>query len=167
MVDKKVEKGSSQKVAPRAGYRRQVVWLVYVPLALGVLAVLALGLWVLMGSIGDSSVWADVSLVILAGPVLLLGLVQLALAVALVVGLTKALQAIPAPMRQADLALWRLKRAVRRGSDLAAKPLIAPRAAAAALRHGLLWLGSILAPPAPPRTALGDGSDVQSTQEEG
>jgi FtsH-binding integral membrane protein len=142
MQSQKVKK-VAQRVSPRAGYRRQMIRMVYIPLALGTLALLGFGLWAWKAPLGDASVWADIALVTLAVPLFFVGLVQLALVVGLAIGLQKAIQALPAPLRQVDQTLWRVRRAVRRGSDLAAKPLIIPAAAGGALRQGVQILTSI------------------------
>lgn len=79
-----------------ARLRREALWQVYVPLGVGVLAVLILmGLIVFAAGHPTRSVWADVSLIYLIIFAAIGGLVLLALLVGVVVGLYYALRELP------------------------------------------------------------------------
>lgn len=107
-----------------AAHRREVLWQIILPMVLvGVVllaGVVALGLT----GVGSAGRWADISLMWLLLPVIVLSIVPLALLVGLIYGLTRALGALPGLAYQAQRALLRVERTTRRIADRAAAPVI-------------------------------------------
>ncbi len=114
---------------------RRVAWLqVYLPLGLVILlaaSVAALfwtGGWVEAGSL------ADAALVLLVIPAILIGVIFLALLVAVIVLIIEVRRRLPEPADQAQMVLRQVSRATRQGADASVKPLLALNGAAAVLR---------------------------------
>lgn len=115
--------------AAQAAHRRQAWLQIYLPVAVGVLAVgaLATGLW--LGGIGSAGVWADVALVLLLGLGLVIGLLGLGVAVGLLVVAFWAIRALPPQAARLQQFFRQAALAVRRGADTGAAPLLTVRAA--------------------------------------
>lgn len=115
---------------------RKHVWVqIYLPILLFViaLAVLVTILWV--NQQGSASVWADVSLVMLIIPTFILGLILLVILVGLTYGIFYLIGVLPDPFRRLHDMITEASAYVERGSNMAAKPIIAPRAAKAAMKE--------------------------------
>jgi hypothetical protein len=123
---------------------RKSVWLqIYLPL-LVIILILAGGvaaLWV-TGS-GTTSAWADISLVLLLIPALLLGLIVLAILIALVYAMLQVITLIPGPARQLHKVVEKIAGRSLQFTDLIVRPMILPQAGAAAVRQFWRTLFSI------------------------
>lgn len=111
-----------------AKFRKQVWLQVYLPLALGLVLLTTLIVVLWRGPVGDASVWADTALAFLMLPVMLVGLLLLALFGALVVGVTLAVRRLPEPFEQARLAVARVEDTADQVAGKAALPVIIPSA---------------------------------------
>jgi hypothetical protein len=120
------------------------VWLqIYLPLLVGLLALIGLVVFVRGGGIGTASVWADASTVFLLIPVIILGLLLTLVCVALSVGLGYLIGWLPGPIRKGWEGFLRVESTVRRGADMAARPMIAAKGLWASLRAGVASVTSI------------------------
>ena len=120
------------------------VWLqIYLPILLVVLAtaILVTILWV--NQQGKASVWADVSLVMLIIPTFILGLILLVLLVGVTYGIAYLIGVLPDPFRRVQEIMNQVSDSADRGSRMAAKPVIAPKAAVAAVQAIFTGIASI------------------------
>jgi hypothetical protein len=79
-----------------AKIRRDVIWQIAVPLGVAVLIAIVLGVLVVIGNRATvQRPWADITLIFLSLPTLLVGLIVLAIVVGLVAGLVYALRELP------------------------------------------------------------------------
>lgn len=117
----------------QAAFRRQVRLEVYLPIGLTFLLVVSLAIVAVIVAWGTPSSWADTVLVVLAVPMAIALLIVLAGLVAASVGLIAAIRRIPeyTVILQDGLAL--VSEEARRGSDVAARVVILPSAAAEAV----------------------------------
>ena len=93
---------------------------------------------------GTASAWADVTLILLAMPVVVLLAVLLAVMATGSFVLIRLMREIPGFAGGLQQTVDRAAGAVRRGSDAALRPIIAPRAVAAGLGRAGRALGSLL-----------------------
>lgn len=133
--------GPRPKPSPR--YLRQVWLQIYLPLFVGLAALIGLVVILRSESIGTASVWADASTVILLIPVILLGFLFGLVCLALAFGLGYLIGWLPGPIRQGWEVLLQVKSGVRRGADVAARPLISIKGVWASLRAGVNAVTSI------------------------
>jgi hypothetical protein len=118
-------------------YRRQVWLQIFLPLGLLLLLLAVVSVFLWPRSPLAASAYADTALVFLILPVMLFGVIALAVVVAAIYLLVMLLRRIPEPAYQVQLALDRVKRKVSQGADLAARPFVrlsAIRAALGAIR---------------------------------
>lgn len=117
---------------------RRHIWLqIYLPLALGVIILVGLGIWVILAGFGTASVWADVGLVLIIIPTFIIGLLIFAALIGITYGLFRLIDALPDPMDQVYLTVERVGSAMSQGADLAVRPMLAIQKTAAALK--ILW----------------------------
>ncbi len=115
-------------------HQRQVFWQIILPLAVGVIVVLALAVLVSLSSIETSSRWADISLIFLILPTAVATLLFIAVAAALVYGLWYAIKFIPPYARIVQDFFYNIQRRVRTGADMAAEPVLRVNSWIAGLR---------------------------------
>jgi len=135
-----------QGVAPKdvdAAWKHQIRLQIYLPLVAGLLAFgLIIGLlW--KSGVGDASLWADVSIILLFPLVIFFAIVGLILIVTAVVGVIFLIRLIPPPIDRVRSAASEAQAAVTQVSRVAAKPVIVPRAASHALIAGVRYLAGI------------------------
>lgn len=105
-------------------FKRQVRLQVYLPLGVFVLLLAAVVAWFWIGGVGEAGVWADVGLIMLLIPALFVGLILLALFLALAILIGKLVGLIPEPANRVRLIVRRVEKETRRGVDLATNPLV-------------------------------------------
>jgi hypothetical protein len=124
-------------------WKRQIRLQVYFPLGLGLLLLgLLIGL-IWFSQTGDSSVWADMSLVLLFAAAIILGLVGLTIIVIAVIGVIYLIRMTPLPFDRTREAAYDAQSAVSEASEVATRPVIVPRAATYALITGVRYLAGI------------------------
>lgn len=119
---------------------------VYLPLSLSTLVLAALVAWLWVGGVGDTGTWADVALILLLAPALLIGLVILAVFIALAILIGRLIGLIPEPAHRAHVIICRIERETSRGVDMALRPLLTLSALWAAIKaigKGLISLVGI------------------------
>ena len=136
-------------------FRRQVRWQVYLPLALGVLALIGLVVVIARRGVGDASLWADLAVVLMAVPACVLGVVLFAALLAAGLGLARLTMLLPPYAFQAQQALTRLRAGVLRAADLSVTPVVATRSAGASAQAGLRAVKRMFRP----KAGGGDGGD--------
>lgn len=107
-------------------HRREMTWQVILPLTLGILIILGLGIWaiVTVAQGGDVSRAADTSLIFLLIPVLILSLIPLVLLGGLVYGMVRLLTFLPPMFYTVQGFLLRVQERVQQGADIAAEPVL-------------------------------------------
>ncbi len=118
----------------KAMHRSEMLWQVILPTVVGFLLVAFLAVLLARAEVADASQWADVSLIWLVLPVLLLGLIPLAILGALIYLVTRLLAVLPIGAFRLQKAVIEVEARVRIGTDKAADPIIRLRGARAALR---------------------------------
>jgi hypothetical protein len=108
----------------RRAYLRQVRRQVYLPLGLGALVVI--GLAILAGTLQVAAVgtWADMAIVFLLIPIMLLGLILLGVTIGAGLMLARVIPRIPAPAARLRQYWHRYSRMAERGADLMAEPIV-------------------------------------------
>ncbi len=129
--------------ATQQSFRRQVRWQVYLPLALGLLALIVLVALLARGGVGDPSLWADLTLVLMALPACLLGVILLAALAAAGVGVARLTVLLPPYSFRAQRAMSQLRGGMLRAADVSVIPIVATRSAGASARAGMQVLGRL------------------------
>lgn len=123
------------------------IWLqIYLPLFVGLLGLIGLVVFLRNGGVGTASAWADASTVFLLMPVIILGLFLTVVCIGLSVGLGYLIGWLPGPIRKGWEALLRVESGVRRGADMAARPMISAKGVWASMRAGAEAVTSIFRP---------------------
>lgn len=128
METKQEKRIDASKPKPDKNFQK-VVWLqIYLPFIflLLILAAVVAVLWV--GGAGSYSGWADSALVILMIPALLVGLVIFGALAALCYGVMVVIGLIPEPAKRAQEIAGRIAAETRRFADMAARPMMVPKA---------------------------------------
>jgi hypothetical protein len=119
-----------------AKIRRDLIWQIAVPIGLAVVVVLVLaGLFISPVWASVRSPWADVSLIFLIIPALLMGLIALALVAALVAGMVWLLRNLPYYFKTMQDFMAVFSYRVQTGADKAAGVFMSARSAAAAAQR--------------------------------
>ena len=105
------------------------------PLLAGTAAVIALGVWVVIG-VGGAGIsrWAEISTVLLVIPVLIFSLIPLAVIAGLAAGISWLIRNIPQITIRVQEALQTVQETASRISSLAVEPVIWPRSSWAGLK---------------------------------
>jgi hypothetical protein len=114
--------------SPVNDHRRQMLWQVWLPLAVAIIIVLALEILAIIGATrGSPQVdrWGAISAVIVILPVLVFGLVFMAIFGGMAYGLALLLKKVPGWMLKAQLFMIHLALVIRRAADSATKPVMA------------------------------------------
>jgi hypothetical protein len=123
--------------------RRSFVLQVILPLMIGVLILAAAIMLLWQTGIGTASAWADTSLIFLLLPWLCVGVVPLALLAALWYGVFKLTAWLPVPLRKAQGYIVQARDYLRRGTDLALKPMFIAKGAWAVVTTFFRGLASL------------------------
>ena len=122
--------------------QRAIRWQVYLPLFIGLLVLVGLAIW-LWPDDTNASTMADVSVTCLTVPLLILGVMMVVILIAALVATEKVIQGLPAPMRQLHRSLTRLESTAKRGSNMAARPMMTSLAAWAGVQAFFRGVASI------------------------
>ena len=125
---------STRNPVTQKAHARQTFWQITVPLAIGVLVAIALA--VLAGFAGEegASRWADISLIFLIVPTMVVTLLFVVLFVALNYGLLRALKYLPSLAYRVQDIFSQAEQRVRIGADMAAEPILRIGSVLAAVR---------------------------------
>jgi len=120
-----------------ATHRREVLWQITIPFALGVILILAVAIVVGIGGTagGNVSLLADLSLIWLIIPALIAMLIFTILLSAILYGVIRLIGVLPYyALRTLDF-LQRVQSYIRKGADVAAAPVVRVHGVRAALRR--------------------------------
>ncbi len=122
-----------------AAHRRQVLWQITLPVAVVVLVIVlaAAGVvWAGSRSSGETttSLWADVSILWLIAPMLILMIIVFAVCVGVIYLLRLTLRGLPLYSRQLQDILFLVSYRVRKASDAAVEPVLRAHSFSASLR---------------------------------
>jgi hypothetical protein len=129
--------------ATRAAYRRQVWLEIYLPFAVGLVALVAVAVLLWRGGAGASP-WADASLIMLLLPLLALSVLPIMLLAAAVYGLGVLIDRLPGPAHQAQAAVAQVARSTKRAAGASVRPFFETYPLVAAARRGVEVLLSIV-----------------------
>jgi hypothetical protein len=143
METKQEKRVDVSKPKPDKNFQK-VVWLqIYLPfiILLLILAAVVAVLWV--GGAGSYSGWADTALVILMIPALLVGLVIFGVVAGLCYGVMVVVGLIPEPAKRAQEIAARIAAESRRFADMAARPMMVPKAVKSTIVESIHHIASI------------------------
>jgi len=120
------------------------VWLqIYLPLFVGILLLIGLVVLVRRSAVGTASVWADASTVFLLIPVIVIGLLFMLASIALAIGLGYLIGWLPGPIRRGWEVFMQVEATVRRGADLAVRPMLMAKGLSASVRQSVEAVASV------------------------
>ncbi len=122
-----------KQLSPRPGTQRQIRLQIYLPLIFGGLVIVGLSLVLLLED-RSPGVLADVAVICLALPILLLGVLMITLLGLGVFATEKVVRKLPAPFRKAQQILGRLEGTAKQAGDLATKPMLSSLSAWAGVK---------------------------------
>ena len=115
-------------------HRREVLWQITVPLVVGIVAVLALAFLAARGATNDVSRWADISLIWLILPTLLIAFIFLIVVGAIAFGIVWLVRKLPVPARRAQDLVASLGARVGKITDAAVEPILRAQSFSASLQ---------------------------------
>jgi hypothetical protein len=115
-------------------YKRQRRLQIFLPLGLLLVTILVGGVLLWPATPLAASAYADTALSFLILPLILFGLIGLAVVVGAIYVLVLVMRRLPEPAYRVHLAFSRVQRGVRRGADVAVVPFIRASALGAAIR---------------------------------
>ncbi|MBN1266584.1 MAG: hypothetical protein JXA25_13905 [Anaerolineales bacterium] len=120
----------------RSAFRRQTTWQIYFPLAVFFLILIGLAVGYGLSGTGTFSAWADISLMLLSIPMLIIGLILLVLTAGLIYGVSWLLKALPQPAWQVQQVFSKIAKRVQTAADRITAPFIKVNAVPAVFRRG-------------------------------
>jgi len=124
----------------QARHRKETFWQITLPMAVFGLLLLALAALIVGGTAVEAGLWADVALIWLLAPLLVLALIPLALLIALWAGLRRLSALLPVYSWRLQAVLGQVRGQIEVGSDRLLAPLLRLRiwqAQVATLRRGV------------------------------
>jgi hypothetical protein len=120
----------------RSTFRRQTAWQIYVPLAIVFLILVGMAAGFVLSGTGTFSTWADISMMLLAIPALVIGIILLVLTGGLVYGVSWLIKALPEPAWQVQQVFSKVAEQVQSAADGIASTFIRVNAIPAVFRRG-------------------------------
>ena len=105
-------------------HRRQVIWQIYLPIAVVIGLVLVAAFLVILAPTMEISRWADISLIFLISISMVSAVIFLALNIISIIGTRRALQILPYYLFMAQGFTFRLRSRLLRLSDQAVEPIL-------------------------------------------
>lgn len=121
----------------QAAHRQQVLWQIWVPFAVVVILVLISAVGVVVAGLqgtGDINRWANISLIWLIAPMLLLTVLMIAATAGIVYLLFQTLRVLPSYSRQLQDILAKVSFYVRKYSDAVVEPFLKAHSFTASVR---------------------------------
>ena len=104
---------------------RKEMWLqVVLPLCLSLVVIAGLAVWFIHSEVGDFNAWAQISMILLMLPFMIISLLLFALLVSAIVVVTYVLKTIPPYARVTQDAIDKIRQQAVAGADISAKPII-------------------------------------------
>jgi MFS superfamily sulfate permease-like transporter len=110
------------------------LWQITLPLVLGVVVVLALAVLAGLAGEAEASLWADISVIFLLIPTMLVALLFLLLVAGLIYVLLRLLKILPRYGLIAQNFVYKVEHRARSGANLAAEPILRYHSFVAAVR---------------------------------
>jgi len=120
----------------RIAFRRQTALQIYVPLVIVFLILVGMAAGFMLSGTGTFSAWADISLMLLAIPALVIGIILLVLTGGLVYGVSWLIKALPEPAWQIQQIFSKVAERVQSAADGIASPFIRVNAIPAIFKRG-------------------------------
>ncbi|MEW5938477.1 MAG: hypothetical protein AB1750_02340 [Chloroflexota bacterium] len=123
-------------------HRRELWTKILAPLLIAAGLILALSAWIGVAAFrgqADVGRWAAISAIWIVIPVICAGVIVLAIFLGLVYGMARLLQVIPPYTGYAQRVVWRVQGYVKRGADLAVRPILGLEGILAAFRRLFGW----------------------------
>ena len=108
-------------------HRRELWMQILVPLLVAVAVIVAIAALTGIAAFhnnGEVERWAAISTIWIVLPIMVAGLIILIIFVGLVYGMARLLQLIPPYTGQAQKIAWRIESTIRRGAEMAVKPIL-------------------------------------------
>jgi hypothetical protein len=105
-------------------HRREVLWQITVPLVIGGIVILALAVLAAFGSSGNVSRWADISLIWVLSPMLVISLIFFVILAGLAYLMIVVIRKLPPLMRRFQDLVATLGAQVRKITDLIVEPIL-------------------------------------------
>jgi membrane protein implicated in regulation of membrane protease activity len=121
-------------------HRRQFLWQILAPFLLLAALILAGAVWIVVGGANQARLWADVSLIWLLAPMLVLALAFTIVLGALIYGLARLSKAAPRLTGRAQELADIGARGVRRVADGATQPFVWYKQAGSVVRSALAFM---------------------------
>jgi len=115
-------------------HKRQRFWQILAPIILVVLLAVVIGVFTARAEAGQTRLWADVATIWLVAPLMLFALLCLAVLGGMIYAIARLTQVTPRYTLQAQDFFFRLAGGVKRGADMAVKPVVWLEQARAALK---------------------------------
>lgn len=107
----------------QAEHRRQMIRQVSWPLIIGILAILAVVVTMIINNIGSVELWSQIAMIFVVIPTLLLGLFLLVLLIGVSIGIGQLLHFLPPYARLTQDAIDKVGQQVRSGAEVSMKPV--------------------------------------------
>jgi len=144
-METKHRRPSKRTIRPSTRILRRHLWLqIYLPLIIGSLVVIGMGLSFWLTDVGTASIWADVALVLVAIPIFILGILLFGLLAVFVYGVTRAYGLIPEPAGKVQDFMVKISTGTRRAGELLPKPIMMLKASITAIEKVIYLFTSIL-----------------------
>jgi FtsH-binding integral membrane protein len=108
----------------RSAHRKETFWQIVFPLLVAILVIAAIVAAIVINGVGTASVWADIALIVLIIPAMVIMIFPLIIIVLLIVGSSKMLAIIPGYAHQVQIFFRRIRMRATEYSDIAVKPVI-------------------------------------------
>lgn len=115
-------------------HSRQKLWQIIFPLILGVILALVFGVLAGLAQSDSASRWADISLIFLLIPVMVVSVLFLAILAALVYLMIRVLRFVPPVALKVQNVFAQVEQRIRTGSNLAVEPILRVQSWLASLR---------------------------------
>lgn len=122
-------------------HKRESFWLIAFPLGIGIILFLALGILASHFEGKNARVWADISLIFLSLPLMLLGILILATIISLIYGIYYLTRFVPPYAQRVQNVALLMKHHIHLGCDVAVKPILFIHSLTAAITLLLRSLG--------------------------
>ena len=119
-------------------HRRELWTKILIPMLLAVAVIVAVATLTGIATFRDNGEverWAAISTIWIVIPIMGAGLLLLLVFIAILYGMARLLALIPTYTGQAQKIVWRIEGAIKRGADMAVKPILALGGIIATLKH--------------------------------
>lgn len=134
MNSSKSPPGLQRNISTHRLHKKQVFWQIIVPLIIGIPILLTLAILALLSGSESISHWADISLIFLSIPLMLIGLFISALIVSLTIGVYRLMQYTPTYAYLVQHYACLVRTHVLQGCNVSVEPILFVRSTTAAIR---------------------------------